>query len=222
MLRPSCHTGAHGRGSARAIGSGTGRLGRHPCVEAAAPGCWPRHSILRGGPVGAARGLAHLEEMVPWLGEMERIPAGGLRPSRSDGSRPTPRGDPERDRSLRRASCTTARSLIDRLDRRWRTLTPEDLGRRGLHPRLGEMTIAEIADRLLLLRTTLSSSTRFRETQPRIVTRRCSFSTRSMGRGRLSDGCPAFASARCTLGAARPPRVGDPGLIAAIRSAVCR
>jgi len=39
---------------------------------------------------------------------------------------------------------------LERLDRRWRTLTPEDLGRRGLHPRLGEMTIAEIADRFVV------------------------------------------------------------------------
>ena len=57
----------------------------------------------------------------------------------------------ERDRSLPpRELYDRAISSLDRLDRRWRALTPEDLGRRGLHPRLGEMTIAEIADRFIV------------------------------------------------------------------------
>jgi len=124
-------------------------------VEAAAP--WPLAATFdtseeaRWGPPEV---LAHLEEMVPyWLGEMERILAAGPAPVpfgriSTDAMR---LGILERDRSLPpRELYDRAISSLDRLDRRWRTLTPEDLGRRGLHPRLGEMTIAEIADRFIV------------------------------------------------------------------------
>ena len=37
-----------------------------------------------------------------------------------------------------------------RLRRRWPTLTPRDLARVGLHPRLGEMTVADIPDRFIV------------------------------------------------------------------------
>ena len=124
-------------------------------VEVAAP--WPLAATFdtsEEAQWGPPEVLAHLEEMVPyWLGEMERILAGGPEPVpfgriSTDAMR---LGILERDRSLPpRELYDRAISSLDRLDRRWRTLTPEDLGRRGLHPRLGEMTIAEIADRFIV------------------------------------------------------------------------
>jgi hypothetical protein len=57
----------------------------------------------------------------------------------------------ERDRSLPpRELYDRTLTSMDRLERRWRTLTGEDLARRGLHPRLGEMAIPDIADRFIV------------------------------------------------------------------------
>jgi DinB superfamily len=124
-------------------------------VEAAAP--WPLAATFdtsEEAQWGPPEVLAHLQEMVPyWLGEMERILAPGPEPVPFGRiSTDTLRlGILERDRSLPpRELYDRAISSLERLDRRWRTLTPEDLGRRGLHPRLGEMTIAEIADRFVV------------------------------------------------------------------------
>ena len=96
--------------------------------------------------------LAHLAEMAPyWLGEIERV-LDGVRGARaaSAGSRPTTVriGLVERDRSAaRRASCTTGSTTPStRFDRRWRSLTPADLARRGVHPKRGEMTVAQMPD----------------------------------------------------------------------------
>ena len=57
----------------------------------------------------------------------------------------------ERDRSL------PPRELYDRIDdaltrfeHRWRTLTPTELGRRGLHPTRGEFTVAAMPARFIV------------------------------------------------------------------------
>ena len=126
-----------------------------PAVEAGAP--WPLAATFdhsdeaRWGPPEV---LAHLAEMAPfWLGEMERILAGD--------PEPVPFGRIatdtvrlavlERDRSLPpRELYDRTLSALERLERRWVTLTPADLARRGLHPRIGEMTVAAIPDRFIV------------------------------------------------------------------------
>lgn len=126
-----------------------------PAVEAGAP--WPLAATFdhsdeaRWGPPEV---LAHLAEMAPfWLGEMERILAGS--------PEPVPFGRVatdtvrlavlDRDRSLPpRELYDRTLSALERLERRWATLTPADLARRGLHPRVGEMTVAAIADRFIV------------------------------------------------------------------------
>lgn len=129
-----------------------------PAVEAGAP--WPLAATFdtsdeaRWGPPEV---LAHLAEMASfWLGEIERIIAGGPDPVpfgrvATDAMR---LGILERDRSLPpRELYDRTVSGLERLERRWATLTPADLERRGLHPRLGEMTIAAIADRFIVSHT---------------------------------------------------------------------
>lgn len=122
-----------------------------PAIEAGAP--WPLAAVYddsdeaRWGP---GEVLAHLAEMAPyWLGEIERVLAGDPEPVpfgrvATDAVRI---GLVERDRSL------PPRELYDRLDdalgrfdRRWRSLTPADLARRGVHPKRGEMTVAQMPD----------------------------------------------------------------------------
>jgi DinB superfamily len=98
--------------------------------------------------------LAHVEEMLPyWLGEVERILAGSAEPVpfgrvATDALR---NGIIERDRTL------PARELFDRIDadvdryaRRLPELGAADLARHGLHPRWGEMTVADILDGLVV------------------------------------------------------------------------
>jgi hypothetical protein len=56
-----------------------------------------------------------------------------------------------RDRSLPpRVLYDRIDDALRRFDRRWRTLTPTDLARRGLHPMRGELTIAEMPDRFIV------------------------------------------------------------------------
>ena len=99
--------------------------------------------------------LAHVVEMLPfWLGELERVVDG-------DGITPVPFGRIaddalrigmiERDRSL------PLRVLFARLDaalwlwmERLPKVTDADRDRIGLHPRLGEMAAAQIAERFVL------------------------------------------------------------------------
>ena len=125
-----------------------------PAVEAGEP--WPLAEVFdasdeaRWGPPEV---LAHVAEMGPfWLGEIERILAG---------DEPVPFGristDPlrlaiiERDRTLpARELYDRSASALERLERRWATLGPTELARRGLHPRLGEMTVAAFADRFIV------------------------------------------------------------------------
>ena len=138
-------------------------------------GVHPRSSPTsqRDGPV-----LARARWSGSWPASPEPVPFGRM-------STDTLRlGILERDRSLPpRELYDRTISSLERFERRWRTLTPEDLGRRGLHPRLGEMTIAEIAGPVHRRRTwpsTWSSwSTILRDGTAGVLTRRCSSSTRS-------------------------------------------
>jgi hypothetical protein len=133
----------------------TGLEATRPAVEAGAP--WPLAAVFdtsdeaRWGPPEV---LAHLAEMGPyWLGEMERIMAGDRDPTPFGrvSTDPLRLGILERDRSLPpRELYDRTLTSMDRLERRWRTLTGEDLARRGLHPRLGEMAIPDIADRFIV------------------------------------------------------------------------
>ena len=98
--------------------------------------------------------LAHLAEMAQyWLGEIERVLDGVQEPVPFGriATDPVRIGVVERDRSL------PPRELYDRIDdaltrfdRRWRTLTPTELARRGLHPSRGELTVAQMPDRFIV------------------------------------------------------------------------
>jgi hypothetical protein len=97
--------------------------------------------------------LAHLSEMVAyWSGEIERVLAGP--------SEPVPFGRVaanelrigviERDRSLpTRELLARLESGVDRLTRRLRELDQAEAARRGIHPTLGEMTVAAMADKFV-------------------------------------------------------------------------
>jgi hypothetical protein len=133
----------------------TGLQSTRAVVDAGAP--WPLAAVFDTSDEaqwGPPEGLAHVAEMGPfWTGEIERILAGGPDPVpfgrvSTDSLR---LGVIERDRSL------PPRALYDRaiadlrlLANRWPELTEADRARVGLHPRLGEMTVAAIADRFLV------------------------------------------------------------------------
>jgi DinB superfamily len=132
-----------------------GLVATRPAVEAGAP--WPLATTIdtsdeaRWGPPEV---LAHVAEMASyWLGEMERVLAGA--------PEPVPFGrvatDPiriavlERDRSLPpRELYDRTMSSLERMEKRLQELTSEQLARRGLHPRLGEMTVAQMAERFVV------------------------------------------------------------------------
>jgi hypothetical protein len=132
-----------------------GLAATRPAVEAGAP--WPLAETFddsdeaRWGP---GEVLSHLAEMVPyWLGEIERILAGNAEPVPFGrvATNPVRIALVERDRSV------PSRELYDRIDgdlqrfdRRWRTLSPAELARRGLHPSRGELTVAEMPDRFIV------------------------------------------------------------------------
>jgi DinB family protein len=124
-------------------------------VEAGSP--WPLAATFDTSDEadwGPPEVLAHVAEMGPfWLGEIERVVAGGPGPvAFGRVATDTLRlGVLERDRSLpARELYDRTSSALDRLARRWPTLSAADLERVGLHPRLGEMTVAAIADRFIV------------------------------------------------------------------------
>ena len=125
-------------------------------VEAGAP--WPLAAVFdtsEEASWGPPEVLSHLAEMATyWLGEIERVVAG-------DGTAPVPFGRVstdtlrlgiiERDRSLPpRELYDRTVSALQRLERRWPTLTETELARIGLHPRLGEMPVSAMADRFIV------------------------------------------------------------------------
>jgi hypothetical protein len=132
-----------------------GLAGTRAAVEAGAP--WPMAAVYddsdeaRWGP---GEVLAHLAEMAQyWPGEIERVLDGHPDPVpfgriATDDVRI---GIVGRDRSLPpRVLYDWIDDALTRFDRRWRTLSPADLARRGLHPSRGELTIAEMPDRFIV------------------------------------------------------------------------
>jgi hypothetical protein len=98
--------------------------------------------------------LAHTAEMLQyWLGEIERVIAGG--------PDPVPFGrvatDPlrtltiERDRTLPTGELISRiQASVGRYGARLPQLSPADWQKRGLHPRRGEMTVAAILERFVV------------------------------------------------------------------------
>ncbi len=124
-------------------------------AEARAP--WPLSANIGTEPEaswGPPETLAHVSEMLPfWLGEIERVLDGA--------PEPVPFGRVatdqlrllviERDRSLPlRELFARVEDGSARVARRLRELGPAQAARRGLHPRLGEMTVEAIAERFIV------------------------------------------------------------------------
>ena len=119
---------------------------------------WPLAEMSDTGPEvswGPREVLAHLSELLPfWLGELERVVDG-------DGIAPVPfgrvAGDALRIGVIDRDRTLPLRTLFARVDaglwswmERLPKLTDVDRGKTGLHPRLGEMPAARIAERFVL------------------------------------------------------------------------
>jgi hypothetical protein len=123
-----------------------------PAVEAGAP--WRLSDRFDHEPEaswGPNEVLAHVAEMLPyWLGEVERILAGppGPVPFGRVGTDPVRIAIIGRDRTLPTGE-TYARihDAIARWTARLETLTPSQLEKVGLHPRMGEMSIEAIIER---------------------------------------------------------------------------
>lgn len=119
---------------------------------------WPLAEMFGTEPEtswGPLEVLAHLAEMLPfWLGELERVVDG-------DGIVPAPFGrvadDALRIGVIDRDRTLPLRALFTRVDTglwswmdRLPKLTDVDRGKTGLHPHLGEMPAARIAERFVL------------------------------------------------------------------------
>ncbi len=123
-------------------------------IEAGRP--WPAGPVSGDGPEaewGPPEVLAHTSEMLAyWLGEIERVLAGS--------PEPVPFGrvatDPIRSLTIERDRTLPIGELLNRIQtsvNRYALRLPElsaaEWGRRGLHPRLGEMTVAEVLERFV-------------------------------------------------------------------------
>lgn len=124
-------------------------------IRAGAP--WPAGPVAGDGPEaewGPPEVLAHTAEMLQyWLGEIERVLAGSPEPV-AFGRVAT---DPlrtltiERDRALPTGELISRiQSSVARYAARLPELTPADWQRRGLHPRLGEMTVDAMLERFVV------------------------------------------------------------------------
>jgi DinB superfamily len=124
-------------------------------IDAGRP--WPVGPVAGEGPEsewGPPEVLAHVAEMLGyWLDQVELVIAGATQPVPM--GRQT--GDPIRIASIERGrSLSTADLLgqihgaVARYRERLPELTADDWGRVGVHPRLGEMTVAEMLPRFVL------------------------------------------------------------------------
>ena len=117
---------------------------------------WPVRAVEGEGPEaewGAPEVLAHVAEMLQyWLGEVERVLAGA--------PEPVPFGriasDPLRTLTIERDRSLPAGELINRIQSavarqvvRLPQLSPADWDKRGLHSRLGEMTVEAMLPRFV-------------------------------------------------------------------------
>jgi hypothetical protein len=131
---------------------------RRAGVERGEP--WPLSAAYGTEPEsdwGPKEVLAHSAEMIPfWSGEIERILAA---PVEAD---PVPFGrvatDPNRIDRIGRDRALPAAELFDRIEAgaiatgaRLTALSADELSRRGLHPRAGEMTIPAIVERFIVV-----------------------------------------------------------------------
>jgi hypothetical protein len=141
------------------IGESRAALGRlRPAIEAGEP--WPL-SVAYGAEPEADWGpkevLAHVAEMAPyWLAQAESVLAAPLEPAE-----PPPFGriatDPARIASIGRDRALPAGELLAAIDAgladvltRLAALSPAERARRGVHPRLGEMTAEAILERFVV------------------------------------------------------------------------
>ena len=124
-------------------------------IDAGRP--WPLRAVTGDGPEaewGPPEILAHVTEMLPyWLGEIERVVSGS--------PEPVPFGrvstDQLRSLTIERDRTLPTRELLGRIDsgvaryaRRLPELTAAEWARVGLHPRLGEMTVAAMLERFVV------------------------------------------------------------------------
>lgn len=97
--------------------------------------------------------LAHLDEMLHyWLGEAERIVdmTSGPEPFGRTATNDVRLAIIERDRTLPvRVLVTRVGDGVERWRQRWAELDVADRARRGLHPTLGELTVGEVATRMV-------------------------------------------------------------------------
>ena len=124
-------------------------------IDARAP--WPLAARFDHDPEaswGPMELLAHVAEMLPyWLGEVERILAGPPEPIPFGrvGSDPVRIALIGRDRALPTGELyARIDSWVERWGHRLASLTPAQRAKVGLHPRLGEMTIEGIAERMVV------------------------------------------------------------------------
>jgi hypothetical protein len=130
-----------------------------PAVAAGEP--WALTDVYGPGPEsswGPREVLAHVAEMLPfWLGEIERIVDAGVGP---DEGQPPAFGrledDPIRVQVIGRDRAFPGRELLGRIDAeghrvasRLRALESE-AGLLGRHPTRGDLSIAELAERLIV------------------------------------------------------------------------
>ena len=130
-----------------------------PAIAAGEP--WPLTDVYGPGPEsswGPREVLAHVAEMLPfWLGEIERIVDAGVGP---DAGEPPAFGrleaDDARVQIIGRDRAFPARELLGRIEvegrrvaRRFRALEGE-AGLLGRHPTRGDLSIAEVAERLIV------------------------------------------------------------------------
>jgi hypothetical protein len=120
-------------------------------------GPWPLAERFDHSPEaswGPRENLAHLEEMLPyWLGEAERLlERGGVGESVAFGRVATDDirlAIIARDRTLPMCELLArVQSGIERWRRRWAELDAASRARRGIHPTLGQLTVADIATRM--------------------------------------------------------------------------
>lgn len=127
----------------------------HPRIDAKGP--WPLATRFDHDPEaswGPMELLAHVAEMLPyWLGEVERILAAPPDPVPFGrvGSDPVRIALIGRDRTLPTGELyTRIDSWLERWAHRLASLTPAQRAKVGLHPRLGEMTVEAIAERMVV------------------------------------------------------------------------
>jgi hypothetical protein len=155
MLRLACDTAPVNDHIERLEAARQAMAALRPDVETREP--WPlsrAYGVEPESDWGPKEVLAHVAEMIPfWLGQIEAVA--------TDGDEPVPFGrvtsDPGRIGRIGRDRTVPAAELFDRIDgavelaaTRLATLSPPQAARRGVHPRLGEMTVDEIVGRFVV------------------------------------------------------------------------